>query len=64
MRSCRICLCEDSESKDKEDPIISACHCKGSSGHIHLKCLQEWLNTRRKKAKLSAFQENYIYKKS
>jgi hypothetical protein len=43
-RSCRICLCEEHENKDKTDPIISACQCKGSSGNIHLKCLQEWLN--------------------
>lgn len=61
---CRICLCDEAETKDKDDPIVMACNCKGSSGYIHLKCLQEWLNTRRKKTKLSAFQENYIYKKS
>ena len=36
-RNCRICLCEESEAKD--DPIISPCTCKGSSGDIHLKCL-------------------------
>lgn len=46
------------------DPIISACHCKGSSGDIHLKCLQVWLNSKRKVNELSNFQFNYIYKKS
>ena len=48
----------------KDDPIVSPCHCKGSSGDIHIKCLQEWLNSKRKVNKLSSFQENYIYKKS
>mmetsp|Transcript_10318 Transcript_10318/g.15784 ORF Transcript_10318/g.15784 Transcript_10318/m.15784 type:complete len:162 (+) Transcript_10318:3001-3486(+) len=62
QRSCRICLCEETDAK--EDPIVSPCICKGSSGNIHLKCLHEWLNSKRKVNKLSAFQENYIYKKS
>lgn len=36
-RTCRICLCEESSFKD--DPIVSPCMCKGSSGDIHIKCL-------------------------
>jgi hypothetical protein len=63
IKSCRICLCEESESK-KDDPIVSPCDCKGFSGDIHVKCLQEWLNQKRKVSKLSQFQENYIFKKS
>lgn len=51
--TCRICLCEESEIKD--DPIVSPCHCKGYSGDIHIKCLQEWLNSKRKVNKLSPF---------
>lgn len=43
-KTCRICLCEQEEKAITKDPIISACHCKGSSGDIHLKCLQVWLN--------------------
>lgn len=39
---CRICL---SEEWTEENPLISPCHCTGSVQHIHLKCLQEWLNT-------------------
>ena len=35
--TCRICLSEESEIKD--DPIVSPCWCKGSSGDIHIKCL-------------------------
>ena len=62
VKSCRICLSEESETKD--DPIVSPCMCKGYSGDIHIKCLQEWLNQKRKVSKLSSFQENYIYKKS
>ena len=52
-KSCRICLCEESEEKD--DPIISPCLCKGFSGYIHLMCLREWLNSKRKINKLSSF---------
>ena len=61
-RTCRICLCEESAAKN--DPIVSPCMCKGYSGDIHIKCLQEWLNQERKVNKLYDFQENYIYKKS
>lgn len=61
-KTCRICLCEESNAKN--DPIVSPCRCKGHSGYIHIKCLQEWLNQKRKVNKLSDFQENYIYKKS
>ena len=52
-KSCRICLCEENENKD--DPIVSPCMCKGYSGDIHIKCLQEWLNQKRKVTKLSSF---------
>ena len=58
VKSCRICLCEEGEGKGAEgkggdDPIVSPCICKGSSGDIHVKCLQEWLNQKRKVSKLS-----------
>ena len=52
-RTCRICLCEESEEKD--DPIISVCRCKGYAGNIHLMCLREWLNSKRKINKHSNF---------
>ena len=41
---CRFCL---SEQEDDENPLISPCECQGSSGLIHLKCLQEWLEQNR-----------------
>lgn len=63
-KTCRICLCEQDEKAAMSDPIISVCHCKGSSGDMHLKCLQVWLNQKRKVNELSNFQYNYIYKKS
>ena len=44
-RTCRICLCEESEEKD--DPRVNVCQCK-EAGNIHLMCLREWLNSKRK----------------
>lgn len=41
---CRICL-EDSE--EDENPLISPCKCDGSMKFIHLKCLREWLDSKR-----------------
>ena len=43
-KTCRICLEEHEEKTSFINPIIAACLCKGSSGDIHVKCLQEWLN--------------------
>lgn len=43
-KTCRICLEEDEEKTSIINPIVAACLCKGSSGDIHVKCLQEWLN--------------------
>jgi hypothetical protein len=34
--SCRICL-------EEEEPFVHPCACKGSSGEIHSKCLQTWV---------------------
>ena len=61
-KTCRICLGDDNIKS--QNPIVSPCNCKGSSGDIHIKCLQEWLNQKRKVIKLSQFHENYIFKKS
>lgn len=61
-------MCEEEEQKGSKrnlvDPVISVCSCKGSSGFIHLNCLREWLNSKRKVTKMSEFHENYIYRKS
>ncbi|KAK4472616.1 hypothetical protein MN116_003852 [Schistosoma mekongi] len=39
---CRICL----GSTDFED-LISPCHCTGTIGIVHLRCLEKWLNLSR-----------------
>ena len=59
-RACRICL-DDDETLD--NPIVNCCECKGAAGDIHINCLREWLNQKRKVNNLSEFQTNYIYKK-
>lgn len=41
----RICLSEDLE--DHEDPLISPCKCAGTMKYIHLKCLKEWLESKK-----------------
>ena len=44
---CRICLDYDNGVDDYDDdkfnPMISPCHCSGTMGGIHLKCLRQWL---------------------
>jgi len=40
---CRICLSET----ECENPLICPCKCSGSMGQIHVKCLKEWLNSKR-----------------
>jgi len=44
---CRICLDYDNgiidNTKEDFNPMISPCHCSGTMGGIHLKCLREWL---------------------
>jgi len=44
---CRICLDYDNGvddyNDDKFNPMISPCHCSGTMGGIHLKCLRQWL---------------------
>ena len=54
---CKICLCEEEE----DNPIVSPCICAGSVGHVHLHCLRQWLDS--KKKKLETNQVNsYIWK--
>ena len=42
---CRICLSED--NTDAADPLISPCKCSGTMKYIHLKCLTEWLESKK-----------------
>ena len=53
---CRICWGVDGETPDGQplkpgeiNPLISPCKCTGTMGHIHLKCLRGWLQTKRTK---------------
>ena len=39
--SCRICF-----DSDEEYPLLRACKCSGSIGHIHEHCLLTWLDTK------------------
>ena len=41
---CRICL---SEEYGEANPLFSPCKCKGTMKFIHIKCLQEWLNSKK-----------------
>jgi len=38
--TCRICL-EDGDT-------ISVCNCKGTQGHVHLECIQKWIDVSKK----------------
>ncbi len=54
---CRICWGTENEEADTSNapddgvpefnPLISPCKCGGSVKMIHLKCLKEWLETKR-----------------
>lgn len=49
---CRICW---EEAYSAENPMISACICRGIAGLYHLSCLRKWLDTN----KQSKTDENY-----
>ena len=43
LGTCRLCLETDTESScDPRNPLISPCHCSGSSRHVHRACLRAW----------------------
>ena len=42
---CRICLCDDEVLTD--NPLVSVCKCSGTMSMIHIKCINEWLNSKR-----------------
>jgi len=43
---CRICLMDE---HDSTDILVNPCNCKGTSGYVHIPCLQEWINSKSKK---------------
>lgn len=55
---CRICLGEDHTATN---PLISPCKCSGTMSHIHLACLQEWLDSKRT-IKQSEYITTYSWK--
>jgi len=59
--TCRICLAEEEEGFDPENPMISPCKCDGTMKHIHLTCLKEWLVSRRT-VKENGLSASYIWK--
>uniref|UniRef100_A0A1B6KBJ9 Uncharacterized protein n=1 Tax=Graphocephala atropunctata TaxID=36148 RepID=A0A1B6KBJ9_9HEMI len=38
---CRICLNYD----DAKELVAAPCNCRGSMSHLHVECLEQWLNT-------------------
>lgn len=45
---CRICWGNEEEGNEKEfNPLISPCNCTGTMKAIHLKCLKQWLDSKR-----------------
>jgi len=40
---CKICL---SEIQEEDDPLLSPCHCTGSVKYVHLKCIQNWVQSK------------------
>jgi len=43
---CRICLMDE---HDSTEILVNPCNCKGTSGFVHVHCLQEWINSKSKK---------------
>ncbi|CAI2362282.1 unnamed protein product [Moneuplotes crassus] len=58
---CRICL--SIESNNSSNPLFSPCKCKGSMKYVHYKCMQNWLNTK-KRVQRSLFHVSYYWKLS
>ena len=48
-KACRICL---DDTQEEDNPFIIPCKCSGSMRFIHLKCLREWLDSKRIAQKL------------
>ena len=45
-RECRICFMDENDS---EELLINPCSCKGTSEYVHIKCIQDWINSKMKK---------------
>lgn len=53
---CRICLGDD--DLFPENPLVTTCKCAGTMSMIHVKCINEWLNSKRE-TRVSATTHSY-----
>ena len=50
---CRICLGDHVSDDPIENTLISPCACKGTCEHVHLKCLKQWLDSKKSRVENS-----------
>jgi len=43
---CRICFMDETECSEV---LVNPCNCKGTSEYVHIKCLQDWINSKAKR---------------
>ena len=58
-RECRICFMDENDS---EELLVNPCSCKGTSEYVHIKCIQDWINSKMKK-KINLGVSCYYWKK-
>jgi len=57
---CRICLDEeDTSDVSGINPLITPCTCSGSMRHIHVKCVREWLDSKKQHQQLDGVYSYY-----
>lgn len=44
-KQCWSCLSEEGSDEWENDELISPCKCSGTSGHVHVSCLSQIINT-------------------
>jgi hypothetical protein len=50
---CRICLLEEISLDPIENTLVTPCKCKGSCEFVHLKCLKQWIDSKKSKVENS-----------
>jgi RING-variant domain len=60
-KCCRICLDEEDEGNDNDDPMIAPCMCKGSSKWVHRSCLDSWRTNEPDRAFAQCTECRYSY---
>jgi len=45
-RECRICFMDENDSQEM---LVNPCNCKGTSEYVHIKCIQDWINSKVKR---------------